>query len=48
MEKNCTTCQHRNEHGICTNENGVFFGSRVDDVTCPVWENYDVEFWGDE
>lgn len=48
MEKKCNTCQHRNAQGICTNANSVFFGSRVDDGTCPVWENYDKEMWGDE
>ena len=46
MEKTCNTCQHRNSHGVCTNENSVFFGSRVDDGTCPVWEDYDAEMWG--
>ena len=45
MDKTCQTCQHRNSHGVCTNENSVFFGSRVDDGTCPVWENYDAETW---
>ena len=39
MDKKCVTCQHRNSHGVCTNENSVYFGSRVDDGTCPVWEN---------
>ena len=46
MGKTCNTCQHRNAQGICTNHDSVFFGSRVDDGTCPVWENYDEEFWG--
>lgn len=46
MEKKCNACQHRNAHGVCTNENSVFFGSRVDDGTCPVWENYGEEMWG--
>lgn len=36
--KTCNTCQHRNAQGICTNHDSVFFGSRVDDGTCPVWE----------
>ena len=48
MNKTCNTCQHRNAQGICTNHDSVFFGSRVDDGTCPVWENYDYDFWGDE
>ena len=43
MNKTCNTCQHRNAQGICTNHDSVFFGSRVDDGTCPVWENYDKE-----
>lgn len=38
MDKKCVTCQHRNEHGVCTNAESVYFGSRVDDGTCPVWE----------
>lgn len=37
MERNCQTCQHRNPHGVCTNAESVFFGSRVDDGMCPVW-----------
>ena len=37
MDKTCNTCQHRNSHGVCTNAESVFFGSRVDDGTCPVW-----------
>ena len=37
MERNCQTCQHRNAHGVCTNAESVFFGSRVDDGMCPVW-----------
>lgn len=32
MNKTCNTCQHRNSHGVCTNAESVFFGSRVDDV----------------
>lgn len=48
MEKTCNTCNFRNEHSICTNEKSVFFGSRVDDNVCPVWENYDYEFLGDK
>lgn len=48
MDKTFQTCQHRNGRGVCTNENSVFFGSRVDDGTCSVWENYDWEMWGNE
>lgn len=47
-KKSCKVCQHRNGQGICTNHESVYFGSRVNDGTCPVWENYDAEFWGDE
>lgn len=46
MDKTCSTCQNRNEHGLCTNAESVFFGTRVENGTCPVWENYDWEFWG--
>ena len=48
MNKTCNICQHRNFHGVCTNAESVFFGSWVNDGTCPVWENYDTEMWGDE
>lgn len=48
MDKTCQTCQHCNEHGVCTNDDSVYFGSRVDGGSCPVWENYDWEMWGDE
>lgn len=46
VERNCQTCQHRNSHGVCTNADSVFFGSRVDDGACPVWENYGEEMRG--
>lgn len=42
----CQTCQNRNDNGICVNVASVYFGSRVDDGTCPVWENYESEMWG--
>ena len=30
-------------------ENSVFFGEEVTwDSTCPLWSNYDHEFWGDD
>lgn len=48
MEKTCSTCQHRNDHSLCTNAESVFFGTRVEDGTCQVWENYEEEFWGSE
>ena len=48
MEKKCDTCQNRNDHGICTNHESVYFGTRVEDGTCQVWENYEEEFWGSE
>lgn len=41
MNKTCKTCQHRNAQGVCTNVGSVYFGGRVDDGTCPVWEDYD-------
>lgn len=51
MDKTCNTCDHRNAHGICTNAQSVYFGSRVDDGTCPVFAcnktellNIDFEF----
>lgn len=47
MEKTCSTCQN-NDHGVCVNKDSTLYGTRVEDGTCPVWENYDWEMWGDK
>lgn len=48
MERTCQTCQDRNANGVCISVDSVYFGSRVEDGTCPFWENYDLEMWGEE
>ena len=38
MKKVCDTCQFRNAHGICVNNKSVYFGTRVKEGTCPMWD----------
>ncbi len=46
MDKTCGTCQWWDENGVCTNDDANVY--QIGETgTCPCWENYDWEMWGD-
>ena len=49
MKHICSTCDHQNDNRHCVCEKSVFFGKEVAwNNTCPLWGNYDHEFWKDD
>lgn len=50
MTRNCGNCQwHDGSTGACCNGDSRYCADFTDDdQTCDVWENYDLEMWGEE
>lgn len=47
MTKCCATCQWLDNTGVCNNDSsGIFQTGEYN--SCPFWENYDVEMWGED
>lgn len=50
MKRRCKTCKWYEEFmGVCLNGDSEHCADFTDpDDTCPCWENYDLEMWGEE
>lgn len=47
MKKICGTCDWRDDNGVCNNDAAGIYQTGESN-TCPLWENYDHEMYGDE
>lgn len=47
MVKTCGTCHWWDNNGVCLNDEADMYQTGETN-SCPCWENYDEEFWGDE
>ena len=47
MTKTCGTCQWWDDNGVCNNDVAGIYQTG-EHATCPFWENYEEEMWGDE